>query len=252
MNNFVSFNFYVCLVERVVYWMLYNLLYVCSLCQIKCRNIASRIKLGFSSMNQLTITDRPTVKLEMVSKGVEHRFTNSDNDSCLNIQNIVLFFTKMRGSYNSLANNHKEEECVIYTVDRPANNGVSDKVIISDNVLSNSDFGDDAVLKYEYTDYNFMSIQLRFLEDPDSTSYVVKLKMPTENYYIVGNKLNYAFVLYYSKKYLNLGELIERLTLLDGTIQYEINIVDHDVNCFALDSDGEVVFQKTDYTVVTK
>ena len=67
---------------------------------------------------------------------------------------------------------------------------------------------------FEYCNYTFSLIMLTI----DDKEFEIKLKTPSYNYYIVGNKINYMFILYYARKHLYLTASIE---------DYKLSIVDH-------------------------
>ena len=70
---------------------------------------------------------------------------------------------------------------------------------------------------FEYCKYTFSLIIVKI----NNKEYEVKLKTPSYNYYIVGNKINYMFILYYARKHLRLTASIE---------DYRLSIVDHNSN----------------------
>ena len=67
---------------------------------------------------------------------------------------------------------------------------------------------------FEYCTYTFSLIIINI----NKKKYEIKLKTPSYNYYIVGNKINYTFILYYARKHLRLTGSIE---------DYNLCIVDH-------------------------
>lgn len=80
---------------------------------------------------------------------------------------------------------------------------------------------------FEYCKYTFSLIIVNI----HNKEYEIKLKTSSYNYYIVGNKINYMFILYYARKYLHLTESIEdyNLCIIDHNSKFIDNLTRDDV-----------------------
>ena len=80
---------------------------------------------------------------------------------------------------------------------------------------------------FEYCKYTFSLIIVNI----NNKEYEIKLKTPSYNYYIVGNKINYMFILYYARKHLRLTGSIEdyNLCIVDHNSKFIENLTRQDV-----------------------
>lgn len=99
---------------------------------------------------------------------------------------------------------------------------------------------DEPLSTYEETKFTFMSI----LITTNETTYTVKLKDNTFNYYIVGNSLSRNFIKYY------LGAITQKYYGPDEKFEYVLNIIDHNINVISINQDQKLIFDKTSYTIV--
>jgi hypothetical protein len=88
--------------------------------------------------------------------------------------------------------------------------------------------------------FSFISLSVKILNKKDDKYYPIKLSSETENYYIVGNRINVLIIAYLLKKQHGIicDELMEK---------YELEIIDQDVNIKRLTEKDEIVFNETDY-----
>jgi len=91
---------------------------------------------------------------------------------------------------------------------------------------------------YKVCKFSFMAITVKF----NDTKYQIKLSSETENYYIVGNKINLLLISYLLKKQHNV--VCDEITGI-----YELNVIDHNVNMKTFNEKDEIVFSEHDYTV---
>ena len=80
---------------------------------------------------------------------------------------------------------------------------------------------------FQYCKYTFSLIIVNI----HNKDYEIKLKTSSYNYYIVGNNINYMFILYYARKYLHLTASIEdyRLSIVDHNSKFIENLKREDV-----------------------
>jgi hypothetical protein len=91
---------------------------------------------------------------------------------------------------------------------------------------------------YKVCKFSFMSLTVKF----NGTKYQIKLSSETENYYIVGNKINLLLISYLLKKQHNVN-------CDENTGIYELDVIDHNVNMKTFTEKDEIVFTEQDYTV---
>ena len=97
----------------------------------------------------------------------------------------------------------------------------------------------------ENCDFTFLSVYVVLqLEKGITKNYVLKLKTDTENYYMVGNKINSLFVCHYLYQNYGVDYDCEHIV-------YSMNIVDHNVTVVSLTEKDCLVFSKEKYTTET-
>jgi hypothetical protein len=84
------------------------------------------------------------------------------------------------------------------------------------------------IFTYELCKFTFLSITV----SQGESTYYLKLKSNTENYYIVGNKLNKLFIGYLLKKQCN----------VDIAEKYTLEILDQHIISKKLDETDEIIF----------
>jgi hypothetical protein len=137
---------------------------------------------------------------------------------------------------------------IIYNA--PTNNGLYDKMIISDNTFANVKWSDNKII-YKCVTYDFMSVQLKFINDPEDVVYNVALKTDVYNFYIEGNVINRDFILYYSHEILNIGEKLQVLMNNgNNAMSYKVTIVDADVNVLNITDEQSIILGEHKYTCV--
>jgi hypothetical protein len=70
----------------------------------------------------------------------------------------------------------------------------------------------------------------------------IQLSTPSYNYYICNNELDHSFIMYYLNRYHNYKILFDD--------DYEVKIMDQDVNMFTFQKGKKIVFEKTSYKIV--
>jgi len=91
--------------------------------------------------------------------------------------------------------------------------------------------------EYELSDIQFISVKVVI----DSIEHNIRLKTPEYTFYIVGNELNADWVRYYFIKYLDIG--------LSSDVQYEMTIIDDDVQFVVINENQSLVINKNSYDV---
>jgi hypothetical protein len=97
--------------------------------------------------------------------------------------------------------------------------------------------------RYNVCKFSFISINVKLIINCKEKSYQIKLSNETENYYIVGNKINMLVVRYLLKKQHGIvkDELSEK---------YVLELIDQNVNMFSLSEKNEIVLNETEYKIV--
>lgn len=91
---------------------------------------------------------------------------------------------------------------------------------------------------YKACKFSFMSLTVKL----NGAKYQIKLSNDSENYYIIGNKINLLLISYLLKKQHNI--VCDEIT---GT--YELDVIDHNVNMKTFTEKDEIEFSENDYTV---
>jgi len=183
---------------------------VFSLCQIKYNRFVKTVD---------STSDGPVEKIPRIEF-----IKNGTNVDLMGAENVLTFLQSDCGELRM-----GDSSFLIHT---STSNGLNNK-----SVLRN---GDKACSEPALTDYSFISIELIFDDDIDQTAHKMRLRMGSDNYYVVGNAIDSLFVTYYAHKYLNLENVSRK---------YTINVVDGDVNCFSVTQDDRIILGKTEYTL---
>jgi hypothetical protein len=92
--------------------------------------------------------------------------------------------------------------------------------------------------KYDISETSFISFKITIGEK----EYNIRLTTPEYNFYIVNNEINHQWVKYYFNKYLNNN-------FIDIT-EYNIEIVDDNVNFINITQNDKIIFKKKTYEIV--
>ena len=92
---------------------------------------------------------------------------------------------------------------------------------------------------YEVSNVQFIMIELAM---KNLETKKLQLSTPSYNYYICNNELDHGFIMYYLNRYHNYKILFDD--------DYELRIMDQDVNMFTLEKGKKIVFGKTSYKIV--
>jgi len=100
-------------------------------------------------------------------------------------------------------------------------------------------------LNYSYSlcEFSFISISVKLFVDCKEKSYPVKLSNDSENYYVIGNKINRLIICYLLKK--QHGIVCDEITR-----EYTLELIDHNVNMKTLTEKDEIILNETDYKIV--
>lgn len=93
----------------------------------------------------------------------------------------------------------------------------------------------------ELSDIKFMLVEIKI---GDNEPHKIDLKNDEFNYYLIGNKFNKQFFIYYLRKYLNVKEIDDN--------KFSIKIIDHDVKTIQFeftDNNEFIELEKTGYNV---
>ncbi|NDA89448.1 MAG: hypothetical protein EBY20_00820 [Alphaproteobacteria bacterium] len=96
---------------------------------------------------------------------------------------------------------------------------------------------------YNVCKFSFISFSVKLLVDGQEKSYPIKLSNDSENYYVIGNKINKLLVSYLLKK--QHGVMRDELTET-----YVLEFIDQNVNMLSLSEKSEIVLNENDYKIV--
>ena len=254
----ITINYCIDVLNEIIYYLGYNAIYLFSVCQIfynKMKTYAISPKLDYIKSKCLFLNicapckqtkEEPKYFIECFNKG-----SNQMN--------------KTEMHYNP-ANYAQEkdliEECdgrlllndtsyIIYNA--PTNNGAYDKMVITDNTFNNVMWLDNKII-YKCAKCEFMSVQLKFINNNEDTVYNVALKTGEYNFYIDGNVLNRDFIMYYCNHILKIGNKLQYLINNSmnsvNACSYTLTIVDADVNVLNISDDQTIILGEFSYTCV--
>ena len=250
-----AFKYCMGLLNTVMYYLGYNAIYMFSVCQIFYGKMcaltkSSRLnyinnKCGFfaSDAYYKQLGELPKYFIECFDKGSSHMNKTVMHYDPTNYAQEKDLIEECNGRL--LVN---DMSYIIFNV--PTNNGLHDKRIIMDNIFKNVAWTDNKII-YKCTTYDFMSVQLKFIHDPDNAVYNVVLKTDDYNFYIEGNVINQDFILYYSHEILKIGDLMRKLASSDkNALSYTLTIVDADVNVLNITNEQSIILGECAYTCV--
>ena len=251
-----AFQYCMNILNTMMCYLGYNAIYVFSVCQIfygKMKSLTKSPRLDyiknnccfFASVSYHTQTEEPPKYfIECFDKGtganpMNKRVMHYDPTNYAQEKDLI---EECNGRL--LLN---DASYIIYNA--PTNNSLYDKRIISDNTFKNVPWSDNKII-YKCATYDFMSVQLKFINDPDSV-YNVVLKTDDYNFYIEGNVINRDFILYYSHEILKTGDLMRKLSISDkNAMSYTLTIVDADVNVLNITDEQSIILGEDAYTCV--
>ncbi len=198
----------------------YNLLYGFSFCQIQINKIVKLITPYVKDVKQY-LKDKGLIEeikmqsIEIISKNgdVEHRLLISDKTP---LETFVDMFELDKHMGVLLYDKDFETGCI--------NNIYREKL--------------HDIRDYKLSNINFMMIEL----EHENEKHPIVLKNNTYNYYIVNNSLNQNFFKYYLKNVLN-------VPINEYNFNYNVTIIDHNVNMLTLLPHQHIVFNENDYTI---
>jgi len=95
---------------------------------------------------------------------------------------------------------------------------------------------------YNVCKFSFISFNVKLLVDGQEKSYPIKLSNESENYYVIGNKINKLLISYLLKK--QHGVMRDELTET-----YVLELIDQNVNMLSLSEKSEILLNENDYKV---
>jgi hypothetical protein len=96
---------------------------------------------------------------------------------------------------------------------------------------------------YNVCKFSFISVSAKLLVNGKEQSYQIKLSSDSENYYIIGNKINRLLICYLLKK--QYGIICDEVK-----DKYVLELIDQNVNMISLSERDEIVLNEKDYKVV--
>ena len=216
----------------------YNVIYCYSYIQIKYNkfnvfimpfiNILCVSISNFLKKNNLIHFSEPNPKLvfEIYGKGV-------------NIKNIFLDENNKNQIYNLFNEDLKLYNNYDFII-------LSDQTNISSNKIHYYNFNNitnDTIdsINYKVSNIKFISMDLTY----NTKTYPIELQNRLYNHYIVNNKLNSEFYQYYLRNILHVPIEIE-----NNNFDYNVQIIDHNVNIFDLSSRQELIIKENDYEII--
>ena len=119
------------------------------------------------------------------------------------------------------------------TIVTDLSNKNKNKKIIYEKCLDNFNF------KFEESCITFISLYLNY----KGTRYNINLKTDNHNFYLVDNIIDTTFLKYYITNILN-----ERF--FSGKIEYQLELMDHELKMFDLNETQSIIIGKDGYTIV--
>ena len=263
---FDIFNNCLNIISNVFFWICYNSIYIYSKVQIKCIKINNNISYYSTNLKTYFANDDNCNYDKINDCNYEDKINES---TCNDISFIEFFGQEGYKCHEILCNpnvqtNFKEymnEMCKDFTSigistyfiynqainSKMINSKMYDRVLLYNfnNVLWNKN-----TITYRLSTHRFMSVQLKFTNDPNNEIYVIKLYTDEYNYYIFGNRINTDFVLYYCEQILKIRNVILKLKEnCNSPIQYTLTIVDGDANLLKLIEDDELIFGNNGYVL---
>jgi hypothetical protein len=100
-------------------------------------------------------------------------------------------------------------------------------------------------LNYSYSlcEFSFISLNVRLLVDSKAKLYPIKLANDSENYYVIGNKINRFIICYLLKKQ-------HGIVCDDLTENYVLDLIDQNVNMLSITEKDEIILNENNYKVV--
>lgn len=96
---------------------------------------------------------------------------------------------------------------------------------------------------YNVCKFGFVSVCVKMCGQ--EKTYQIKLANDSENYYIVGNKINRALICYLLKKYYNV--------IWDpASAIYILDIIDHNIDIKSFSEKDEILLNEKDYDIISK
>jgi len=249
-----AFQYCMDILNAALYYLGYNAIYAFSVCQIfyeKMQVLAKSPRLDYiknkccifeCATHDTQHEERPKYFIECFDKGagpMNKRVMHYDPTNYAQEKDLI---EECNGRL--LIN---ENAYIIYNA---PNNGLYDKRIITDNTFKHVSWLDNTII-YKRTTYDFMSAQLKFINDQEDAVYNVVLKTDDYNFYIEGNVINREFILYYCSDILKIGELMRRLSSSDkNALSYTLTIVDGDVNVLNVTDEQSIILGECAYTCV--
>jgi hypothetical protein len=253
-----TYNYFIDVLNAIICYLGYNAIYLFSVCQIFYKKMKT-----YANSPRLDYIKSKIWVLNVCSPCKQTKEAPKYFIECFDKKSNQMSKTEMHYNPDNYAQEKDLiEECngrlllndtsyIIYNA--PTTNGAYDKMIISDNTFKNVTWADNKII-YKCTKYEFMSVQLKFINDPEDAVYNIALKSGERNFYIEGNALNRDFIMYYCNHILKIGERIKVLMSTaeqkTNELSYALTIVDADVNVLNV-SDGQIiVFGEFAYTCV--
>ena len=207
----------------------YNIVYLYSVCQIKMNKIITYVSLPyihlFNYFKKILLDDR------IIRIGVFLKINNNDGT----IIDRLYFNENCDINDITLIHETKDNENVSFIFpdsDKSENASCINRIFF--NTFPKS-------LNYIISEVKFMSIELEY----NNNVYPIVLKTDNYNYFIVNNCLNQNFLKYYLKNDLKISEKIE------AKFEYNMTIIDHNVNIVSINQEQNIVFTKDSYEIQT-
>ncbi len=191
-------------------------------------------------------------KLEIICKNNYNKFIKNSTVECIldKLEEYYIYLKrfdteiisrnkiKERVKLVNILNNYKKFincDLIIYTEEFKKSNLRSNKVIL-DNVPN-------FLICYEKCDYHFLSLSLSLKNNNDLNNLEIQLSNKNDTYFVVNNRINSLLIAYLLKIQHNIS--IDPLY-----IEYNIQIIDHNVNIFNISEKEEIILLKDKYITI--
>jgi len=222
----------------------YNLLYIYSVCQIKCNYIynyfSPYVKYFQTAFELLLKKDNKndTSEAEPSSK-INMRIEVYDNSTLKPLFERNL--TKMSKDNLTCLDTLSDYTMIVTDLSEDNINNtkkIKKIMIICDTYLEKYDFN------FELSDITFVALYLNY----NNERYNINLKMNDFNFYVVGNIINKTFLQYYMKNILH-NDIFINTDTESLKSSYKLELMDHEVNIMSLTESQYIIIEKNGYNV---
>lgn len=220
-SGIIGYKYQNVLLNTLCYAM-YNLIYVFSFMQIKCSKLSNMVTDLIKNIN-------PFIIVTVVKEGdkVCNAFISNNE------------YKYYKNGQQLLDNSNSEIDLAIV---KNIKNGLTLLVNGQEEVSK----GEDDEVYIEESKVTFISVAMNY----NGEKYKINLKTPEYNFYVVGNKIDKAFLQYYLVNILQLELDKDKDKDLDTNFIYFLEIMDNDVNFVFLNERQYILLKEDKYLLL--